>query len=142
MFTADKQVHTVIVFYDEENRERAEKLIENMEQRDNFVTKKYQVDFVEGANVVFLEFNFPSISIKLVHTMLYHNIDKYCYIHIDFVKSHADLVKCYDFALYLLSLDDAVVSSLTMKSTQTPFIPDDNTSPKKYIIVSIITYYY
>lgn len=48
MFTAEKTIHNVIVFYDEANKENAQYLVENMEHRDNYITKKYHIDFHEG----------------------------------------------------------------------------------------------
>jgi len=43
---AEKTGHNnVIVFYDEENKESAEYLADKMDNRDNYVTKKYRVDF-------------------------------------------------------------------------------------------------
>lgn len=53
---------------------------------------------------------------------------------VEFINTHTDLAKGYDFAVYLLSSDDTLTSSLT-KSTLKSFI-QDNASPKKYIIVS------
>lgn len=49
MFTAEKTIYNVIVFYDEANKENAQYLVENMEHRDNYITKKYHIDFVEGS---------------------------------------------------------------------------------------------
>ncbi|XP_050541158.1 uncharacterized protein LOC126905477 [Daktulosphaira vitifoliae] len=48
------------------------------------------------------------------------------------VKTHADLAKSYDFAIYLLSSDDTQTSSLT-KSSIKSFI-QDNASLKNYLI--------
>lgn len=38
----------MIVLYDEENKEKAQKLMETLENRDIFLTKQCQIDFVEG----------------------------------------------------------------------------------------------
>lgn len=46
--TAEKTVHSVIVFYDEENKESAQYLLEKMDFRDNFIIKKYHTDFGES----------------------------------------------------------------------------------------------
>lgn len=48
MFTAEKTIYNVIVFYDEANKENAQYLVENMEHRDNYITKIYRIDFDEG----------------------------------------------------------------------------------------------
>jgi len=55
------------------------------------------------------------------------------FVSADFIKTHTDLVKGYDFAIYLLSSDrDTITSSLMTK----PTFVKDNALPKKYIIVS------
>jgi hypothetical protein len=48
MFIAEKTIYNVIVFYDKPNKENAQYLVENMEHRDNYITKKYHIDFDEG----------------------------------------------------------------------------------------------
>ncbi|VVC24342.1 Hypothetical protein CINCED_3A009218 [Cinara cedri] len=93
-----KTVHNVIVFYDEENKESAQYLVKNMENRDNYITKKCHIEFDE-----------------------------------DFIKTHVDLIKGYDFAIYLLSSEDIIASSFMKKSTQKSLF-QDNALPKKYII--------
>ncbi|XP_060862325.1 uncharacterized protein LOC132939262 [Metopolophium dirhodum] len=95
---SEKTIHNVIVFYDEANKENAQYLVENMEHRDNYITKKCHIDFYE-----------------------------------DLIKTQTDLVKCFDFAIYLLSSDDKITSSLMKKSTQTSFV-QDNVTPRKYLI--------
>jgi hypothetical protein len=93
---SEKTLHNVIVFYDDENKDSALYLTEKMDHCDNYMTKKYQIDFDE-----------------------------------DFIKTHTDLVKGYDFAIYLLSSDrDTITSSLMTK----PTFVKDNALPKKYII--------
>lgn len=57
MFTAEKTIHNVIVFYDEANKENAQYLVENMEHRDNYITKKYHIDFDEGKHILFVNFH-------------------------------------------------------------------------------------
>lgn len=46
--TAAKTVHSVIVFYDEKNKESAQYLLEKIDFRDDFVIKKYLTDFGGG----------------------------------------------------------------------------------------------
>jgi len=53
-FTAEKTIYNVIVFYDEANKENAQYLVENMEHRDNYITKKYHIDFDEGNHLMFI----------------------------------------------------------------------------------------
>ncbi|XP_025417058.1 uncharacterized protein LOC112688199 [Sipha flava] len=95
---SEKTVHNIIVFYDEDNKDNAQYLVKKMEHRDNFITKKYYIDFSE-----------------------------------DFIKRHTDLVKGFDLAIYLLSSNDTITSSLMTKSSQKSFI-QDSVPPKKYII--------
>lgn len=49
MFTAEKSVHNVIVFYDDENKENAQYLVDKMERHDNYTAKKHHVDSDKGA---------------------------------------------------------------------------------------------
>lgn len=49
MFTAEKSVHNVIVFYDDENKESAQYLVDKMERHDNYTAKKHLVDSDKGA---------------------------------------------------------------------------------------------
>jgi len=51
IFIAEKTIYNVIVFYDEANKENAQFLVENMEHRDNYITKKYHIDFDEGIHL-------------------------------------------------------------------------------------------
>lgn len=48
IFIAEKTVHNIIVFYDEDNKDNAQYLVDKMEHCDNFITKKYFMDFSEG----------------------------------------------------------------------------------------------
>ncbi|XP_050432005.1 uncharacterized protein LOC126840369 [Adelges cooleyi] len=94
-----KTTWNLIIFYDQENKERAHYLKEKIEQQqeDNYIIKSYLIDFDE-----------------------------------DSIKTHVDLAKDYDFAVYLLSSDDTQTSSLT-KSSLKSFI-EDNASLKNYLI--------
>lgn len=51
VFTAEKTVHNVIVFYDDENKESAQYLVDKMERHDNYTAKKHRVDSEKGAYV-------------------------------------------------------------------------------------------
>jgi len=51
MFTAEKTICNVIVFYNEANKENAQYLVENMEHRDNYTATKYHIDFDEGKHL-------------------------------------------------------------------------------------------
>lgn len=58
LFTAEKTIYNVIVFYDEANKENAQYLVENMEHRDNYITKKYHIDFDEGNHLIVYLFTY------------------------------------------------------------------------------------
>lgn len=49
MFTAEKSIHNVIVFYDDENKDSAHYLVDKMERHDNYTAKKHRVDSDKGA---------------------------------------------------------------------------------------------
>lgn len=60
IYSAEKTIYyNVIVFYDEANKENAQYLVELMEHRDNYITKKYSIDFDKGKHVfVYFYLNF------------------------------------------------------------------------------------
>lgn len=47
-FIAEKNVYSVVVFYDAENNENAQYFVEKMEHRENYIIKSYCINFDSG----------------------------------------------------------------------------------------------
>lgn len=90
---------------------------------DTYNIKKYHIDFNEGQYLLLSQY------------LIFILINRLSCFSIEFVKCNTELVKGYNFALYLSSSNTMDTSFLTIKSTEIA-CNRDNSLTKIYIIVS------